>query len=85
MVAAMLWQFLNINRFKEDVHTAFRQAGKTANDLALDSGNAFWRFAILAMNTRILEPAFRIDSLQYRLPEMLSRRVGKRYTTFIQS
>jgi hypothetical protein len=53
-----------INRFKEDVNTAFRQAGKRQSTLALDSGNAFWRFAILAMNTRILESAFRTRSRQ---------------------
>jgi len=74
-----------INRFKKDVNTAFRQAGKTAIDFGLDSGNAFWRFAILAMNTRILESAFRIDFLLYRLPKILSQRSGKRYAIFTQS
>ena len=47
-LAAMLWQFLNINRFKEDVHTAFRQAGKTANDF----GSGLWQCILEIRDSR---------------------------------
>jgi hypothetical protein len=53
-----------INRFKEDVNTAFRQTGKTAIDFGSGLWQRIWRFAILAMNTRILESAFRTRSRQ---------------------